>query len=537
MSIKVFNPNKVFCNVKQSIRQWVKVQSANQSTWKNADEIKRKREEALLGGGEERIKEQRKKGKLTARERIGLLCDPDSFIEYDIFMEHTCTEYQMQNKKIPGDSVVTGHGLVNGRPIYLFSQDFTIFGGSLSNVHAKKICKIMNQAMLVGAPIIGLNDSGGARIQEGVDSLAGYADIFQLNVMASGVVPQISVIMGPCAGGSVYSPAITDFTFMVEDTSYLFVTGPHVVKSVTNEEVSHEELGGAHIHTTTSGVAHKSFENDVETLLQLREFLGYLPQSNRQEAPIRICEFPCDENAPLLDNIIPLETNAAYDMLDIIYTIVDERDFFELMPKYARNIVIGFGRMKGRTVGIVGNQPKVASGCLDINASIKAARFVRFCDAFNIPIITLVDVPGFLPGTNQEHNGIIRHGAKLLYAYAEATVPKLTVITRKAYGGAYNVMASKHLKGDVNYAWPSAEIAVMGAKAAVSILYRNNPNSEKYEQEYIEKFGNPFLAIARGYIDDVIQPRTTRWRLCRDLDILQTKRSKNPTKKHGNIPL
>lgn len=502
-----------------------------------ANLIKQRRNEALLGGGEKKIELQHNKGKLTARERIKLFCDPESFVEYDMFVEHTCIDFGMQTKKIPGDSVVTGHGLVNGRPVYIFSQDFTVFGGSLSSAHAKKICKIMDQALLVGAPVVGLNDSGGARIQEGIDSLAGYADIFQRNVMASGVIPQISLIMGPCAGGAVYSPAITDFTFMVEDTSYLFITGPDVIRSVTNVDVTQEELGGAKTHTQMSGVAHRSFANDVEAILALRDFMGYLPQSNKQQAPIREFDGYWDEDIPALDNIIPAENTASYDMLDIILSIVDAREFFEIMPKYAKNVLTGFGRMNGRTVGIIGNQPKVVAGALDINASVKAARFVRFCDAFNIPIITLVDVPGFLPGVQQEQSGIIRHGAKLLYAYAEATVPKLTVITRKGYGGAYDVMASKHLRGDVNYAWPSAEVAVMGAKGAVSVLYRGQTDIEKYEMEYTAKFGNPLPAASRGFIDDIIEPRTTRWRLCRDLDLLETKNLSNPPKKHGNMPL
>ncbi|XP_044750965.1 propionyl-CoA carboxylase beta chain, mitochondrial-like [Coccinella septempunctata] len=516
---------------------FVRYNSTEYHSLKVSEQIKDKREKALLGGGIDKINVQHKKGKLTARERIDLFCDNDSFVEYDMFVEHTCIDFGMEKRKISGDSVVTGHGLVNGRPVYLFSQDFTVFGGSLSSMHAKKICKIMDQAMLVGAPVVGLNDSGGARIQEGVDSLAGYADIFQRNVLASGVIPQISLIMGPCAGGAVYSPAMTDFTFMVEDTSYLFITGPDVVKSVTNVDVTQEALGGAKTHTTISGVAHKSFGNDVEALLQLRDFMGFLPQSNSQPAPVRVCDERCDLDVKILDTIIPPETTAAYDMLDVIVNIVDEREFFEIMPNYAKNIVVGFGRMNGRSVGIVGNQPKIAAGVLDINASVKAARFVRFCDAFNIPIITLVDVPGFLPGVHQEHSGIIRHGAKLLYAYAEATVPKLTVIIRKGYGGAYDVMASKHLRGDVNYAWPTAEVAVMGAKGAVSILYRGKSDVQKYEDEYIEKFGNPFPAAQRGFIDDIIEPRTTRWRLCRDLDLLETKNLKNPPKKHGNIPL
>lgn len=501
------------------------------------EQIKRRRSEALMGGGQKRIDAQHKKGKLTARERISLLCDEGSFVEYDMFVEHTCSDFGMDKNKFPGDSVVTGHGLINGRPTYIFSQDFTVFGGSLSSIHAKKICKVMDQALLVGAPVIGLNDSGGARIQEGVKSLAGYADIFQKNVLASGRIPQISLIMGPCAGGAVYSPAITDFTFMVEDTSFLFITGPDVVKSVTNEDVTQEELGGAKTHTSVSGVAHNAFHNDVDALLQLRNFMAYLPLSNQDPAPLRQCDDPCDVDVPALDSAIPQETHAAYDMLDVVHNLVDEREFFEIMPKYAKNLIVGFGRMNGRTVGIVGNQPKSAAGCLDINASVKGARFVRFCDAFNIPILTLVDVPGFLPGTNQEYNGIIRHGAKLLYAFAEATVPKITVITRKGYGGAYDVMSSKHLRGDINYAWPTAEVAVMGAKGAISILYKGQSDVTKYVEEYEEKFGNPFPAAVRGFVDDIIQPRTTRWRICRDLELLSTKQLTNPPKKHGNIPL
>jgi propionyl-CoA carboxylase beta chain len=395
----------------------------------------------------------------------------------------------------------------------------------------------MDQAMLVGAPVIGLNDSGGARIQEGVESLAGYADIFQRNVMASGVIPQISLIMGPCAGGAVYSPALTDFTFMVKDTSYLFITGPDVVKAVTNEDVTFEELGGAKTHTSVSGVAHGAFENDIDALLNMREFLTFLPLSNKDPPPVRQCDDPWNREVPSLDTVVPLESTTAYNMLDVITAIVDEGEFFQIMPNYAKNIVVGFGRMNGRSVGVVANNPKVAAGCLDINSSVKGARFVRFCDAFNIPIITFVDVPGFLPGTNQEYGGIIRHGAKLLYAYAEATVPKLTIITRKAYGGAYDVMSSKHLRGDVNYAWPTAEVAVMGAKGAVSILYRGEKDVAKYEKEYIDLFGNPFPVAVRGFVDDIIEPRFTRRRLCQDLDLLRKKDLKNPNKKHGNIPL
>lgn len=497
--------------------------------------IENTRAKAMQGGGQRRIDNQHKKGKLTARQRIHLLLDSESFVEYDQFLEHSCVDFGMEKEKYPGDSVITGRGKIFGQQVFVFSQDFTVFGGSLSGAHAKKICKIMDQAMLVGAPVIGLNDSGGARIQEGVESLAGYADIFQRNVMASGVIPQISVIMGPCAGGAVYSPALTDFTFMVKDSSYLFITGPDVVKSVTNEDVTQEELGGAKTHTTVSGVAHHAFETDVSALLALRHFMNFLPPSNLKSAPIRKCEDPLHRLVPGLDTVVPLESTAAYDMKDVILGIVDEQDFFEIMPNYAKNIVIGFARMNGQTVGLVANQPKVAAGCLDINASVKGARFVRFCDAFNIPIITLVDVPGFLPGTNQEYGGIIRHGAKLLYAFAEATVPKVTVITRKAYGGAYDVMSSKHLRGDVNYAWPTAEVAVMGAKGAVKIIFRGDDNQA--EAEYVEKFANPFPAATRGFVDDIIEPSTTRYRICQDLEMLGNKRLNNPWKKHANIPL
>uniref|UniRef100_A0A8C9ET21 Propionyl-CoA carboxylase beta chain, mitochondrial n=1 Tax=Pavo cristatus TaxID=9049 RepID=A0A8C9ET21_PAVCR len=494
--------------------------------------IEEKRRAALLGGGQSRIDAQHRRGKLTARERILLLLDPDSFDEYDMFVEHRCSDFGMDSSKnkYPGDSVVTGRGRINGRLAYVFSQDFTVFGGSLSGAHAQKICKVMDQAAMVGAPVIGLNDSGGARIQEGVESLAGYADIFLRNVLCSGLVPQISLIMGPCAGGAVYSPALTDFTFMVKDTSYLFITGPDVVKSVTNEDVTQEQLGGAKTHTAVSGVAHRAFENDVDALLNLREFFNYLPLSNRDPAPICECHDPSDRLVPELDTIVPIESTRAYDMLDIIHSIVDEREFFEIMPSYARNIVVGFARMNGRTVGIVGNQPKVASGCLDINSSVKGARFVRFCDAFNIPLITFVDVPGFLPGTAQEYGGIIRHGAKLLFAFAEATVPKITVITRKAYGGAYDVMSSKHLRGDANYAWPTAEVAVMGAKGAVQIIFRGKETDA--EAEYVDKFANPFPAAMRGFVDDIIQPSTTRRHICHDLDVLASKTQSNPWKKH-----
>jgi len=504
-------------------------------------DVKDKRDKAMLGGGENKIAAQHKKGKLTARERIDVLLDEGTFTEYDMFVEQRCTDFGMDDEKnkFTGDSVVTGHGKINGRPAFVFSQDFTVFGGSLSSAHAQKICKIMDQAMLTGIPVIGLNDSGGARIQEGVESLAGYADIFQRNVMASGVVPQISLIMGPCAGGAVYSPALTDFTFMVKDSSYLFITGPDVVKSVTNEDVTPDELGGAKPHTCVSGVAHGAFDDDVSALINLRHFYNFMPLSNKHDAPMIQNNDPSDRLCPVLDDIIPLDNHIAYDMIDVINSIVDDGHFWEIMSDYAKNIVVGFARMDGKTIGFVGNQPKVASGVLDINASVKGARFVRFCDCFNIPIVTMVDVPGFLPGVGQEHSGIIRHGAKLLYAYAEATVPKLTVITRKAYGGAYDVMSSKHLRGDVNYAWPTAEVAVMGAKGAVNIIFRgyNSETQKKKEKEYVEKFANPYPAAIRGYVDDIIEPRTTRKRLCQDLELLKNKNQKNPKKKHANIPL
>ena len=454
----------------------------------------------------------------------------------DMLKEHRCTDFGMEEQRFPGDGVVTGRGTINGRLCYLFSQDFTVFGGSLSETHAQKIVKVMETAMRVGAPVIGLNDSGGARIQEGVDSLGGYADVFQLNVMASGVIPQISMIMGPCAGGAVYSPAITDFIFMVQDTSYMFVTGPDVVKTVTHEEVTQEDLGGASAHSVKSGVCHNTFANDVVALRQMRRFFDFLPLNNTDGVPRRETSDAPDRQCLALDQLVPDDPNVPYDMISVFKQVVDDSDFFEIMPDFAKNIVIGFARMDGHTVGIVGNQPMQLAGCLDIDASIKAARFVRFCDAFNIPIMTFVDVPGFLPGTTQEHGGIIRHGAKLLYAYAEATVPKITVITRKAYGGAYDVMASKHLRGDVNYAWPSAEIAVMGAKGAVEIIFRGQ-NIEENTNEYMRKFANPVMAAQRGFIDDIIEPSSTRDRVCDDLNVLRTKELENPFKKHGNIPL
>lgn len=503
--------------------------------------LESKRAAARLGGGEKRIAGQHAKGKLTARERIELFLDEGSFEEFDMFVEHRCIDFGMENQKVPGDGVVTGHGTVNGRLVFVFSQDFTVFGGALSEAHAEKICKIMDQALKVGAPVIGLNDSGGARIQEGVASLGGYAEVFQRNVDASGVIPQISLIMGPCAGGAVYSPAMTDFIFMVKDSSYMFVTGPDVVKTVTHEVVTAEELGGAVTHSTKSGVADLAFENDVEALLQLRRFVDFLPSSNREKAPVRPCADPLDREDFSLDTLVPENPNKPYDMKELILKIVDEGDFFELQPEYAKNIIIGFARMNGSTVGIVANQPMVLAGCLDIDSSKKAARFVRFCDAFEIPILTLVDVPGFMPGTSQEYGGIIKHGAKLLYAYAEATVPKVTVITRKAYGGAYDVMSSKHLRGDVNYAWPSAEIAVMGAKGAVEIIFRSDiGDAEKIEartEEYKQKFANPFVAASRGYIDDVIMPHGTRRRITKALSMLKNKQLQNPWRKHDNIPL
>ena len=504
-------------------------------------QLEQKRAAARLGGGQKRIDAQHAKGKLTARERLEVLLDEGTFEEWDMFVEHRCTDFGMQDNKIPGDGVVTGYGMINGRLVFVYSQDFTVFGGALSESHAEKICKIMDQAMKVGAPVIGLNDSGGARIQEGVASLGGYAEVFQRNAMASGVIPQISMIMGPSAGGAVYSPAMTDFIFMVKDSSYMFVTGPEVVKTVTHEEVTAEELGGALTHTTKSGVADMAFENDVEALLMLRRLYNYLPLNNREKSPMRASGDPTDRLDKSLNTLVPLNANQAYDMKELILKTVDDGDFFELQPDYAKNMLIGFARMAGQTVGIVAYQPLVLAGCLDIKSSIKAARFVRFCDAFSIPVITFVDVPGFMPGTSQEYGGIIKHGAKLLYAYAECTVPKITVITRKAYGGAYDVMASKHLRGDVNFAWPNAEIAVMGAKGAVEIIFRDDKNDPvklaAREAEYKDRFANPFVAGARGFIDDVIQPSETRKRICRSLVMLKDKKVENPWRKHGNIPL
>ena len=496
---------------------------------------------AFLGGGEKRIESQHNKGKLTARERIDLLFDEGSFEEWDIFVEHRCNDFGMKDKKFLGDGVVTGCGQINGRMILVFSQDFTVFGGSLSEYNAKKIIKVMEKAIDLGLPVIGLNDSGGARIQEGVASLAGYADVFLQNVLASGVVPQISMIMGPCAGGAVYSPAITDFIFMVQDTSYMYVTGPDVVKTVTHENVTHEELGGAVTHASKSGVSDGYFKNDIEALAQLRRLMSFLPLNNKEKPPIIATTDASTRHDFSLDTIIPDNTNQPYDMKELIIKVLDEKDFFEIGEHFAKNIIIGFGRIDGHSVGIIANQPMVLAGCLDIQSSRKAARFVRFCDCFQIPLLTFVDVPGFMPGTDQEYGGIIKHGAKLLFAYAEATVPKVTVITRKAYGGAYDVMSSKHIRGDVNLAWPTAEIAVMGAKGAVEIIFRSDiGDAKKIDQrtaEYEENFANPFRAASLGFIDDVIMPHATRPKVSRALEMLRTKNIDNPWKKHGNIPL
>jgi propionyl-CoA carboxylase beta chain len=499
--------------------------------------LESKRQQARVGGGTSRINAQHEKGKLTARERLEVLLDPDSFEEFDMFVEHRSVNFGMADKITPGDGCVTGHGTINGRLVYLYSQDFTVSGGSLSETNAKKICKVMDMALKTGAPIIGLNDSGGARIQEGVDSLSGYGEIFLRNVKSSGVIPQLSLIMGPCAGGAVYSPALTDFTIMTRDTSYMYVTGPDVVKTVTHEEVDHEDLGGASVHTTKSGVADMAFEHELEVLQQTRRLFNFMPSNNKIGVPWRPTNDPADRVETSLNNLVPSDPNKPYDMKELVTRIIDEYDFFEIQPEYAQNVIIGFGRMEGRTVGIVANQPAVMAGCLDINASRKAARFVRFCDAFNIPIITFVDVPGFLPGVDQEHNGIIKHGAKLIAAYAEATVPKITVITRKAYGGAYIVMSSKHLRGDINYAWPNAEIAVMGPKGAVEIIFRGDKDLAAREAEYKEKIANPFVAASRGYLDDVIRPQNTRFRICRALTLLSDKKEDTPWKKHDNLPL
>jgi propionyl-CoA carboxylase beta chain len=509
------------------------------------EELHRRNRAAETGGGLERIERQHKAGKKTARERLEVLLDKGSFAEVDRFVVHQSSDFGMDAQRVPGDGVVTGSGRIHGRPVFTFAQDFTVFGGSLSEAYARKICKIMDLAMKTGVPIIGLNDSGGARIQEGVVSLAGYADIFLRNTLASGVVPQISAVMGPCAGGAVYSPAITDFVFMVKHSSYMFVTGPDVIKAVTHEEVSFEELGGASTHGTTSGVAHFAVDSEDECLALIRELMTFLPQNNAEDPPVRPCVDPPERADEELQSVVPDQPNRPYDIKDIVRPVLDERYFFEVQAEYAPNIVIGFGRLGGRPVGIVANQPASLAGCLDISASLKAARFVRFCDCFNIPLVTFVDVPGFLPGTAQEFGGIIKHGAKLLYAYCEATVPKLTVITRKAYGGAYDVMSSKHIRGDVNFAYPTAEIAVMGPEGAVNILYKREMDAAKdpaalrqeKTREYREKFANPYIAAERGYVDEVIEPRDTRRRLSQALDVLHTKRDTNPPRKHGNIPL
>ncbi len=508
-------------------------------------EFERRRKQALEGGGVERIEKQHQAGKLTARERLDILLDEGSLEETDAFVEHDCTHFGLEKNKVPGDGVVTGFGKVNGRDVAVFAQDFTVFGGSLGKMHAVKICKVMDAAVRLGVPVVGLNDSGGARIQEGVESLGGYADIFLRNTLASGVVPQVSVVMGPCAGGAVYSPAITDFIFMVERTSHMFVTGPNVIKEVTHEQVSFEDLGGARVHNETSGVAHFASPNEPECLEAVRDLLSFLPQNNLEEAPFKATDDPAGREDKALDTIIPEDPKKPYDMLAVIHAIVDDGRFLEVHKEFARNIVVGLGRFAGRVAGIVAQQPAVLAGCLDIQASIKGARFIRFCDAFNIPLVTLEDVPGFLPGVAQEHGGIIRNGAKLLYAYCEATVPKVTVITRKAYGGAYDVMSSKHVRGDMNLAWPTAEIAVMGPEGAVNIVFKKEIEKAKDPaamrakliEEYRRKFANPYIAAAKGYIDAVILPRETRPRVCRALEILRTKRDKNPPKKHGNIPL
>ncbi|MGB5865716.1 MAG: acyl-CoA carboxylase subunit beta [Sulfitobacter sp.] len=496
---------------------------------------------AQLGGGQRRIDAQHGRGKLTARERVALLLDEGSFEEFDMFVTHRCTDFGMEQDKPAGDGVVTGWGTINGRLVYVFAQDFTVLGGSVSATHAKKICKIMDMAVQNGAPIIGINDSGGARIQEGVDSLAGYGDIFQRNIEASGVVPQISVIMGPCAGGAVYSPAMTDFIFMVKDSSYMFVTGPDVVKTVTNEQVTAEDLGGATTHTRKSSVADAAFENDVEALAEVRRLVDFLPANNREKPPVRPFFDTPDRIEPSLDTLVPENANTPYDMKELILKLADEGDFYEIQEEFAKNIITGFIRIEGRTVGVVANQPMILAGVLDIDSARKAARFVRFCDAFEIPLLTLVDVPGFLPGVTQEYGGVIKHGAKLLYAYGEATVPMVTVITRKAYGGAYVVMASKHLKADFNYAWPTSEIAVMGAKGATEIIHRadlKDPEKiAKHAADYEERFANPFVAAERGFIDEVIQPHTTRKRIARAFASLRNKKTHKPWKKHDNIPL
>jgi len=509
------------------------------------NELYKLRQEAKLGGGTKRIEAQHKKGKLTARERLDILLDEGSFEEFDMFKRHRCHDFGLDKQSYLGDGVVTGHGTIDGRLTFVFSQDFTVFGGSLSETCAEKICKIMDIAMKVGAPVIGLNDSGGARIQEGVESLGGYAEIFWRNTQASGVIPQISAVLGPCAGGAVYSPAITDFILMVKGTSYMFVTGPNVVKKVTHEKVSFEELGGAEVHSTKSGVAHFACDNEVETLMTLRKLFNYLPLNNMEDPPVLECKDAVDRMDAELDEVVPENPNKPYDIKDVIIRVMDDGEFLEVHKDYAQNLVIGFARLNGHSVGVIANQPAVLAGVLDIDSANKGGRFVRFCDCFNIPLVTFVDVPGFLPGTGQEFGGIIKHGAKLLYAYCEATVPKLTVITRKAYGGAYDVMSSKHVRGDINYGWPSAEIAVMGPQGAAEIIFKKeiaeaaNPQKalEEKEAQFRAEFASPYKAAARGYLDDIIEPRETRPRLIRALSMLDTKREARPQRKHGNIPL
>jgi acetyl-CoA carboxylase carboxyltransferase component len=529
----------------QQSRESDGLQPESESSAAKLDRLRELQERAALGGGQERIEQQHAKKKLTARERLELLLDPGSFEEADAFVTHRATEFGLADQKHLGDGVVTGYGSVDGRTVCVFSQDFTVFGGSLSEAHGEKICKILDTAVKIGAPVIGLNDSGGARIQEGVVSLGAYAEIFLRNVLASGVVPQLSAIMGPCAGGAVYSPAMTDFIFMVEGTGHMFVTGPNVVKTVTHEEVDFEQLGGAAVHNSTSGVAHFLAENEVSCLAEMRRLLGFLPSNNVDDPPLRSPDDSPDRTEDSLNAVVPDQPNRSYDMHQVIKAVVDEADFLEIQAGYAPNIIVGFARLNGRPVGVVAQQPSVLAGVLDINSSVKGARFVRFCDSFNIPLVSFVDVPGFMPGLGQEHGGIIRHGAKLLYAYCEATVPKLTVITRKAYGGAYDVMSSKHIRGDANFAWPTAEIAVMGVEGAVEIIFRDqiaradDPEEAKrrLEAEYRERFANPYEAAARGYVDAVIEPRETRPRLIAALEIFKNKRQTNPPKKHGNIPL
>jgi propionyl-CoA carboxylase beta chain len=515
------------------------------TTQERLHDLENRNESAMLGGGKDRLKKHKESGRLSARERLVILLDPGSFVEFDRFVTHRCNDFGMNTKKIPGDGVITGYGRINGKLVYVYSQDFTVFGGSLSATNSKKICKVMQMAIKNGSPMIGLNDSGGARIQEGVESLGGYADIFLRNTLASGVIPQISAIMGPCAGGAVYSPAITDFIFMVKETSYMFVTGPEVIKTVTHEEVTKSDLGGANTHNSKSGVAHFACEDDKHCLLMIRELLNFLPSNNIDDPPVLPAKDTVDRADEKLNSLIPDSSKKPYDIKELIKLIVDESYFLEVQQHFAGNILIGFARFNGRSVGIVANQPLILAGCLDIKASVKAARFVRFCDAFNIPLVTLVDVPGFLPGTEQEYNGIIRHGAKLLYAYAEATVPKITIITRKAYGGAYDVMSSKHLRGDVNLAYPTAEIAVMGPDGAVNIIFREQilkangdaKIKDKLTEEYRTTFANPYKAAELGYIDEVIEPSQTRRRIVDALEMLKNKRDTNPPRKHGNIPL